>query len=121
MTQPMPAINFESGGRAVGAGDLHRDDGRAGVDPTWRVDPPAARRAVAGDEAGHERAVAVPVDAVTLTREVGAANEAIAAEIGGRVHAGVDQCDTHTVAGVVGPVGGRVDRAICGSAVGDAA
>src|SRR5205823_689339 len=90
-------------GRAVGAGDLDGDDAgarrHAGVD---RTTGSLRGGAVAGDEAGHEGAVTVVVDAVGLAREVGATEDA-SGQVRGFGHARVHQRHADALAGVLVP------------------
>ena len=59
-----------------------------------------ARGSVAGDEPGHERAVAVVIDGVFLARKIGRTDEPRTVQVGSVDDAGVDECDAHAATGV---------------------
>ena len=98
---------------AVLAGDLQRDQVDVGG---HAAHGPARRCTAAGDQAGEEGAVAVVIDAVTLTAPVLAVHD-LAGQVAGGVDAGVDDSDANTATGPAAAPGlvraddGRVDGA----------
>ena len=89
------------GAGALGAAPAHAAD--AGVPRAVIVQAAtteAAARSVAGNEPGHERAVAVVIDGVFFARKVGRTDEPRTVQVGSVDDAGVDEGNAHAATGV---------------------